>query len=90
MTTTASSRPAPRAAPMMPPPCTACTRSPRHQHAPPALHQRAASSRPAARRPRPRLLHLPRLHHHDGQQISAAAALQGPPPEGSDSPPNGI
>lgn len=35
---------------MMPPPCTACTRSPRQQRAPPALHQRAASSRPAARR----------------------------------------
>lgn len=50
MTTTASSRPAPRTAPMMPPPCTACTRSPHQQRAPPALHQRAASSRPAARR----------------------------------------
>ena len=71
MTTTASSRPAPRAAPMMPPPCTTCTRSPRQQTAPPAPHLPRRIQQQTAP---PTAYALHRLRRpdddHDGQQIS--------------------
>jgi hypothetical protein len=82
MTAAASSRPAPRAAPMMPPPCTTCTtctRSPRQQTAPPAPHLPRRIQQQTAP---PAACALHRLRRpdddHDGQQISPAAALQWP------------